>query len=92
MKFATADRLPGVSERVIFEIAGRKGVDPVEIDEPLYEVIDPDALDSLVESASRTFGRSSVTVSFTYCGYDVTVTGDEEVRVSDALRPGGRGR
>jgi len=43
----------------------------------LYERIDPDALNTLFASS----GKSPWKVSFTFLGYDVTVTSDAEVLV-----------
>ena len=39
---------------------------------PVYDVLDPECLTSLLDS-------DGVTVSFTYCGYRVTVTSDDEI-------------
>ncbi|MBO4247640.1 hypothetical protein IL252_07400 [Halomicrobium sp. IBSBa] len=44
---------------------------------PLYEVVDPDALDALFADG-QTFG----VVTFEYAGYDVTVRADGHVEVS----------
>ncbi len=44
---------------------------------PLYETVDPDALDALF----RPDGVSPVAVTFTYSGREVTVEGGEVVRV-----------
>jgi len=54
-------------EAVLQAVAQAHGLDPIELDEPLYEAIDPDALDHLVESSDE------VTVTFRYCGCVVTV-------------------
>lgn len=70
------DVLP--SESVIHRIADHKGVDPLELT-PLYESIDPDALDALVRTAS--VNASTFQVEFTHQGCDVTVSGDGSVHV-----------
>ena len=68
------------SVRVISEVAEREGIDSVDIDTPLYEVIDPDALDSLFASAGQhTHGCH---VIFTYAGHEVTVRADGTVDVT----------
>ena len=67
------------SEQVIERIAQREGVDPISLS-PLYEVIDPDALDSLF-SPTSTCDRRSGAVEFTYCGYNVSVSFDGDVVV-----------
>lgn len=55
-----------VSSAVITAVAEREGVDPIELNQPLYDVIDPDALDALFQIESGVF-------SFVYYGYRVTV-------------------
>lgn len=49
--------------------------------EPMYETIDPDALDQLVRSESERELDGNVAVSFEYAGYGVTVRGDGSVVV-----------
>lgn len=56
-----------VSERVIQAIADREAVSPLDISPPLFDAIDPDALDRLYD------GRTGVTTEFRYTGYRVTV-------------------
>jgi hypothetical protein len=77
-------RLSDTSVDVIEAVAAREGVSPTELPEPLYESIDPDALDALFQVGT---GR----VLFEYLSYEVTVTSDgdvelasrEEVRTAD---------
>lgn len=64
------------SMAIIEEVAAIDGTDPTELP-PLYEVIDPEALDALVESASE----SEFEVEFPYSGHEVTVTGDGEIHI-----------
>ncbi len=61
-----------LSTAVVRAVADREGVDPIELDEPLYEVIDSEALDELFAS-----GDGSVT--FEYYGYEVTAHSDGQV-------------
>lgn len=61
---------------VLQRIATERGVDPVELP-PLTRAIDPDALERLLSSSEAT------TVTFDYCGYDVTVTSDGGVSLGD---------
>lgn len=60
--------------------ADRPGDDMLE---PLYNTIDPDALDALFSSRTGTSTRSG-TVTFTHAGYEVTVSATGDVSVSDA--------
>lgn len=47
---------------------------------PLYDTIDPDALNAIFEDGN---GRSTVEVKFVYCGYEVTVDGTGKVTVAE---------
>lgn len=69
-----------VSERVIQKISTASGTDALELP-PLYDAIEPDALDTLVE------GMADGEVSFTYAGYDVTVASDATISLRE--RPAG---
>ena len=69
-----------VARSVIEAIADAEEVDPRQL-EPLYDVVDPDALNGLfVEGAAG--GR----VVFRYQGYDVTVGGDGRVTLEKGDR------
>lgn len=67
-------RQRSVTEQVIAAVAELEGVDEQELHRPLYDVVDPDALDTL-------FRNASATVRFEYLGYDVTVTYGDTTRV-----------
>lgn len=55
-----------LSEAVVHEVAGREGVPPEELNPPLYDVIDPDALEAI-------FRGGTGHLSFEYHGHLVTV-------------------
>ena len=61
------------SEAVVHEVAEQKDVQPEDLNPPLFEVVDPDALDGL-------FNKNTGRVSFEYHGYLVTV--DHSAKVS----------
>jgi len=82
MRATTAAQGTTASERVIEAVADRAGIDPLELEPPLYSAIDPDKLDALVSGAQRR-GRSTVVVSFEYQGYDVTVDADGSVTLGE---------
>ncbi|HMB50116.1 HalOD1 output domain-containing protein [Natronoarchaeum rubrum] len=68
------------SEAVVEALADAKGVDPLEL-EPLYQVIDPDALDALFDGTAggdRRQGR----VEFRTSGYRVEVTASGRVHLT----------
>ncbi|AEH38199.1 HalOD1 output domain-containing protein [Halopiger xanaduensis] len=69
-----------VSISVITAVAARRGVEPTELP-PLYEWIDPDALDSLFEP-TRTGGPRGGRVSFVYDGHDIVVAFDEGLEIT----------
>ncbi|WP_336326527.1 HalOD1 output domain-containing protein [Halovenus sp. HT40] len=47
---------------------------------PLYEAIDPDALNTISQSATD---ETEITVTFTYCGFEVTIKNGDEVIVCE---------
>ncbi len=63
------------STAVLEAVAAEEGCEPTELDVPLYEHVDPEALDALVSSPL------SGHVSFTYHGYELTVDGGGAVRI-----------
>lgn len=70
-----------VGRAVVEQVATAEGVDPVEIPVPLYDVVDPDALDALVtDSESESTVLSEIT--FPYYGYDVAVAADGSVSIT----------
>lgn len=58
------------------EVARREEASPVDLP-PLYETVDPDALQGLVASADD----EAFSVEFSYHGYEVTVAADGSVDV-----------
>ena len=75
-----------LSKAVIEAIADREGVDVTEIEppryEPLYTVVDPEALDTLFAPTFAGKARGSGSISFQYAGYDVVVEADGQVSLS----------
>lgn len=61
---------------VLEAVADREGVDVLDLP-PIFDAVDPDALEALLATADDT----EVTVSFPYGGYDVTVTSGGRVDV-----------
>ncbi|MFP9193047.1 HalOD1 output domain-containing protein [Natronosalvus vescus] len=76
---ATA-HVDNVSNEVVKMVAEVEDVNPLELTPPLYEVIDPDALDQIFASMPSA-GRMEGQVTFSYNGYKVTVCGDGYVSV-----------
>lgn len=73
------------SQAVVRAVAEREGIPPEELVppeyEPLHAVVDPDALDGLFAARPAGRERPGGSVSFSYCGYDVTVEADGTVRI-----------
>jgi len=76
-----------VSFQVIAAVAEREGVDPTDIEPPIYEalydVINPEALDSLFAPREDGTPRSNGTVEFDFCGYRITAHSDGSVELTD---------
>jgi len=74
--------VPSVSSKIIDTVARSKQVDATELP-PLYETIDPDALDALCSSGTNGAGDdgSAIRIQFTYAGRDVVVRTPDSVEV-----------
>ncbi|WP_227380707.1 HalOD1 output domain-containing protein [Haladaptatus halobius] len=66
---------PSPSTKLVERIAARAEIASDDL-EPLYETIDPDALDALFVPRTDGSDRPGGQVTFTYAGYSVTVTSD----------------
>ncbi|MFC5973009.1 HalOD1 output domain-containing protein [Halomarina salina] len=64
---------------VVEAVAAEKGVDPLSLKPPLYDVLDPEALDALYDATSET--SSHVQVVFSYADCTVTVNANGTVDV-----------
>lgn len=71
---ASEEQTEPISARVVDRVAAESGRAPTELS-PLYESVDPDALDAVVES-------SETTISFAYAGQLVTIRGDETIETT----------
>ena len=65
-------------ETIVNEVAAREGVSPTDLPQHVY-TIDPDALDVPLSSSSC----DTLTVTFSYCGYDVTIDSRGHVTVDE---------
>lgn len=64
-------------ERVVQTVAESTHTDPMDLP-PLYEAIDTDALNSILED------RTDVSVSFKYAGTRVTATSDGYITIEES--------
>ena len=65
-----------LSSTVVRAVAEREGIGPASLSPRLFDVVDPDALDSL-------FTTTDGHITFPYCGYSVTVYADGRVTVEE---------
>lgn len=72
-----------ITMTVIRRVAALEGVDPVALNPPLSEMINPRALDTLFPPDSDKEQQSIESLTFTYCGYTITISGDREVTIED---------
>lgn len=72
-----------LSSTVIDAVADHEGIDPMTLEPPLYEAIDPDAIDSLFPRDANGRSPSSGRLSFSYNDYRITVTSDGDVQVTE---------
>ncbi|QLD88204.1 hypothetical protein HWV07_03805 [Natronomonas salina] len=70
-----------ITTRVVKRIAIMEGVDPLELQPPLYSIIDIDAVEGLFASAADDRPEGTISVEFEYQGYQVTIESDDEVYV-----------
>lgn len=75
--------------QVVFDTLDQvPGFDPDDVDQTLYEAVDPDALEA-VFSATRSSDRSVGRITFPFAGYELTVTADGEVVVRNVATRSG---
>ena len=67
-----------ITVTIVEHIAAKKSI-PAESLEPLYEAVDPDALERLVTAEESTATPMMGKIVFNYSGYEVTVTSDGNV-------------
>ena len=70
------------SYRVVEAIAQKEGTSPSELSPPLFSVVDPEALDALVQEDVDS-NDSQVEVEFTYLDYVVQIRDGPTVSISD---------
>lgn len=61
------------STEIVETIARLEDVDPVDLSPQLYQVVDPDALEAILEA-------DSLQITFTFDGYRVTVQSDGRIQ------------
>jgi hypothetical protein len=69
-----------LSTRVLETVAEREGVETTDLPSRLYDVVDPDALDSV-------FTADVGHLTFPYCGYRITVHADGRIELAEREEP-----
>lgn len=72
-----------IVETLVGAVARLEGVDPVDLSEPVFAFVDPDALDSLVTSAAA---GTDLSLTFEAWGHDIVIDGDGTVRIDGEIR------
>lgn len=75
-----------ISTTVIEAIAEHKSVDPMALEQPLYDVIDPDALDAFLAGSGTSGDSFRRHVEFVYDGCTVRVSEDRSIDVISNTR------
>lgn len=68
-----------VGVEIAEEVASREGVDPTDLEPPLYDVVDLEALDAFLQSSRA----GETTVKFRYAQYRIVVDNAGSVRVTE---------
>lgn len=66
---------------VLETIADFTGQSPTSLP-PLYEVVDPDSLDTICGRGTIVKGAGLVRISFRYAGHEVTISSDGDINVA----------
>jgi len=74
-----ADGATPVYTAVVEAVAAEKEVDPLSLEPPLYDVLDPEALHSLCRSPSRV--QTPLRIRFSYANCTVTVDSEGDITV-----------
>jgi len=69
------------SYRVVKTVAQKEGISPAELSPPLFNVIDPDALDTLVQAGTES-SAGEMAIEFTYLNYAVRIENGPAVSIS----------
>lgn len=68
---------------VVTAVAEREGVDPLDLEVPLHDAIDPEVLRTWVQRAGNAAAPTGCRLVFPYYGYTVTLDESGDVSVSD---------
>jgi putative methionine-R-sulfoxide reductase with GAF domain len=69
---------------IVDKIADREGVEPTELDPPLNDVVNVEALEELITDTETQHEGPGPLVEFVYVGYTVKIGADRNVSISEA--------
>ena len=72
-----------ISTKIVEKVAAREHADPLDLDDRLYDVIDPGSLDNLVDDTGQESTQTPVEIEFQCCGYSIVVNSTREVALHD---------
>ncbi|WP_436926938.1 HalOD1 output domain-containing protein [Halosimplex amylolyticum] len=72
-----------ISQVVVETVATVEGVEPTELSTQLYDSVDPEALDTLYDTANDR--DESLRVSFAFHGYEVSIVDGERITVRPSV-------
>ena len=72
-----------ITARIVQEIAALENVEPATLSPPMYDVVDPDALNALLSTGVSNRAKSELQVRFEYRNYEVVVSGKGDIEVLD---------
>lgn len=72
------------AEVIVNAVATAAGVDPTDLP-PLYEFVDPDAVDTLFDHEGT--GDASTLLCFQFDGWNVFARADGDIRICDSTKP-----
>ncbi|UTF53254.1 HalOD1 output domain-containing protein [Natronosalvus rutilus] len=72
-----------ITHTIVSKISDRENTDPINLP-PLYEAVDPERLQELVESSPN----DTSVAKFTYYGYQINVTGDGKTTIGEEVQSG----
>ncbi|QLK27871.2 hypothetical protein HYG81_13425 [Natrinema zhouii] len=81
-----------VTTQIVEAVAARKGVDPLNVRPPLYDVVNPEALEALFAPTAAGAERAG-RIEFTYADCRITVVAAETVSITvEAITPSEQNR
>jgi len=72
-----------LSEEIVERVAEAEGTEPSELEKPLFDVVDPDSLDTIFESMQSGPTRDVGQLEFEYHGYQVIATAEGGVSLCE---------